>query len=68
MTGDGVRGEGKSPHTQKRRTSGKKLRGGAAATNVRDKDATRLLTSVGADMIKIKSSVDLITLLTLDTQ
>jgi len=44
------------------------LRGGAAATDVLDKDARRLLISVGADMIKIKSSVDLITLLTLETR
>jgi hypothetical protein len=44
------------------------VRGGAAATNVLDKDAKRLLISVGADMIKIKSSVDLITLLTLETR
>jgi hypothetical protein len=44
------------------------LRGAAAATVILDIDARRLLISVGADMIKIKSSVDLITLLTLETR
>jgi hypothetical protein len=44
------------------------LRGGAVAKDVIDKDPRRLLISVGADMIKIKSSVDLITLLTLETR
>ena len=44
------------------------LRGGAVAKDVIDKDPRRLLISVGADLIKIKSSVDLITLLTLETR
>jgi hypothetical protein len=55
------------PRTQKG-PENSPLRGGAAATDVLDKDARRLLISVGAGMIKIKSSVDLITMLTLETR
>ena len=65
---DGVRGEGKSPPRTQKGPENSPLRGGAAATDVLDKDARRLLISVGAGMIKIKSSVDLVTQLTLETR